>query len=91
MYFLIDYSPTHQRQSLLPLHLRPLGGQLLEGLLLVGQCLLHQHHLDALLHRVLLGPGHSLLLLQRQTGQSTAHRAHGRPCADSVLDLAHLS
>ena len=40
--------PTHHGDSLLPL-------EVLGLLLLVGQSLLHQHHLDAHLHCVLLG------------------------------------
>ena len=37
-------------------------------LLLMGQRLLHQHHLDALLHGVLLGPLDRLQLLRTQLG-----------------------
>lgn len=53
-------SPAHECQCLLSLDLRPLRGQLL---LLMGQGLLHEHHLDALLHGILFGLADQIVLV----------------------------
>lgn len=67
--------PAHERERLLALHLRALRGHLL---LLVRQRLLHQHHLDALLHGVLLGARHRVRLLGRQARQRAAQDGRQR-------------
>lgn len=82
------FSPAHERQRLLPLHLSPLTRQLL---LLVGESLLHQHHPNALLHRVLLGFRHRVELLRVESRQCSAENPqHSRPRArpeDNIADL----
>jgi len=72
----------------LSLNLRALSGQLL---LLVGQCLLHQHHLDALLHGVLLRLADQVVLLRGELGQGAAQEAEERRTGTRTeLDIARL-
>lgn len=81
--------PAHQGQCLLTLHLGALAGQLL---LLVGKRLLHQHHLDALLHGVLFRSRDELMLLRGQARQGTSEYAEqSRPGTGPECHIARLA
>lgn len=80
--------PAHECECLLSLHLCALRGQLL---LLMGEGLLHQHHLDALLHGIFLGLANQVMLLRCQLGQGASQQSQQcRPCARSKLHIARL-
>lgn len=82
------FSPAHKRQRLLSLHLSPLTRQLL---LLVCESLLHQHHPNALLHRVLLGLRYRVELLRVKSRQRSAENPqYSRSRARSEDDIADL-
>lgn len=66
------FLPAHECQRLLPLNLSPLTRQLL---LLVCERLLHQHHSNALLHRIFSRLYNRLALLCIQSRQRPAKNA----------------